>query len=298
MKSTQPYKRVALKNILYLTDFSWASAWALPFVREIAKEYGAKVTALHVAVPDTLTYMTPSSPSEMLAVQQDVALAEMKEVEKQLADLPKELVVVAANAVWSGVQTALEKEQVDLIVVGTHGRTGLPKLLLGSAAEEIFRSSNVPVMTVGPGAVAGERHAARWECVVFASDFSPESLAAAPHAISFAEENDAQLTLVHVIEMPKSRGEARNQSMTVAEAMHRLHDLVPAEAELWCRPETVVEHGEPAARILAVAAERKADLIVMGIRNRSHVTVTSHLRSSVPHSVVVHAACPVLTVRT
>ena len=125
-----------------------------------------------------------------------------------------------------------------------------------------------------------------------------ESRAAAPHAVSFAEENDAQLTLVHVIAMTAPRKGARANGLTVAEAMHQLHELVPPEAQLWCRPEVVVEHGEPAARILALATEKNADLIVLGIRNTNHIMLTSHLAESIPHTIAVHASCPVLTVRS
>jgi nucleotide-binding universal stress UspA family protein len=298
LDNSQVYKRVELNNVLFLTDFSWASDWALPFVREIAQEYGAKVTALHVAVPDALAYMTPDSTAAAIALQHDSALSEMKRVEAKLDGIAHQTKVIAAKSVWSAVEVLLRQEHVDLVVVGTHGRTGLPKLLLGSTAEEIFRCSPVAVITVGPAARVDVQKGAHWQRVLFATDFSPESLAAAAHAISFAEENYAQLTLVHVIEMAGARKEAKQAGLSVAEAMHRLHELVPAEAELWCRPETGVEHGEPAGRILALAEEKKADLIVLGVRNRNHVMVTSHLVNSIPHTIVVHASCPVLTVRS
>lgn len=298
MKKAQVDKRISLNNMLFLTDFSWASAWAIPFVREIAQEYGAKVTALHVAVPDALTYMTPDSPAAAIELQKDAALTEMKAVEKQLAGIPTQTVVMAGKEVWAAVEPILKEDQVDLIVVGTHGRTGLPKLLLGSTAEEIFRRSLVPVITIGPSARSNEQRGARWQRVIFASDFTPESLAAAPYAISFAEENDAHLTLLHVIEVRGQRKEMSKRGPTVAEAMHQLHEMVPPEAGLWCRPETIVEHGEPAARILEVANQRKADLIVLGIRSTSHVLVASHLERSIGHTIVAHASCPVLTVRS
>jgi nucleotide-binding universal stress UspA family protein len=171
-------------------------------------------------------------------------------------------------------------------------------MLIGSTAEEMFRRSCVPVITVGPSARTDQEATARWQRVIFASDFTAESRAAAPYAISFAEENDAQLTLIHVIKMQGSHEEERHSGITVAEAMHQLHQIVPPAAELWCRPEAVVDHGDPATRILAVAREKSADLIVLGIRNTSHVTVASHLERSIAHMIVAHASCPVLTVRS
>jgi len=298
MNMTQLYKRVSLNNILFLTDFSSASEWALPFVREIAQEFGAKVTALHVQMPDALTYMTPDSLLAAIESQQDAALAKMKHVEIRLADIPNHVVVVPGKEVWEVVEAMLQQEQVDLIIVGTRGRTGFSKMLLGSTAEEIFRRSPVPVMTVGPYARVNEQRGARWQRVIFASDFSPESLAAAPYAIFFAEENDAQLTFVHVVEACRHCKKANKNRTTVAEALHQLHVIVPPEAGLWRRPETVVEHGDPAARILALANQTSADLIVLGVRSTSHVLVTSHLEKTIAHRIVVDASCPVLTVRS
>jgi nucleotide-binding universal stress UspA family protein len=201
MKKAQVDKRIRLNNILFLTDFSGASERALPFVREIAREYGAHVSALHVLVPDVLMYMTPDSPAAAIELQKESARAEMQRVETQLADVPNQTVVVAGKEVWAAVEPRVKENQVDLIVLGTSGRTGLPKFLLGSTAEEIFRRSPVPVMTIGPSVDGDDRSGARWERVVFASDFTPESLKAAPYAISFAEENDAELTLLHAIEV-------------------------------------------------------------------------------------------------
>jgi nucleotide-binding universal stress UspA family protein len=298
MKKAQVDKRISLNNILFLTDFSAASERALPFVREIAREYSAKVFALHVLVPDVLTYMTPDSPAAAIELQKESALAEMQRVETQLTGVPNKEVVIAGKEVWAALEPMLKEDRVDLIVLGTRGRTGLTKILLGSTAEEVFRRSPVPVMTIGPSVHRDDRGGARWERVVYASDFTPASLRAAPYAISFAEENDAQLTLLHVIEVRGQRKEANKQGLTVAEAMHRLHEIVPPEAGLWCRPETVVEHGEPAARILEVATQRRADLIVLGIRGTSHMLAASHLERSIAHTIVARASCPVLTVRS
>jgi nucleotide-binding universal stress UspA family protein len=291
-------KRVRIKNILFLTDFSWASESAIPFVREIAQEYEAKVTALHVTVPDVLAYMTPDSPSAAIELQCDFALAEMKKVETQLSGVSHQVLVMAGKSVWAVVEPMLQTEDFDLVIVGTHGRTGLPQLLMGSTAEEIFRRSSVPVMTVGPSANPGEVWRARWQRILFASDFTAEANAAAPFATSFAEENNAQLILLHVIETKGSRKTVKRPGITVAEVMHNLHEIVPPEAVLWCRPETVVEHGDPATRILAVANEKKVDLIVLGTRNTGHVMVTSHLEKTIAHTVLAHASCPVLTVRS
>jgi nucleotide-binding universal stress UspA family protein len=298
MKNAGVDKRIRVNNILFLTDFSGASERALPFVREIAREYSAHVSALHVVVPDVLTSMTPDSPSAAMELQEASAKADMQRVETQLTGVRNQTVVIAAKDVWTAVEPMLNGNQVDLIVLGTSGRTGLPKLLLGSTAEEVFRRSPVPVITIGPSVRPGDTNCARWGRVLFASDFAPESAEAAPYAISFAEENDAQLTLLHVLEIAGERKAAKKQGLTVAEAMHQLHEIIPREAGLWCRPETVVEFGKPSAKILDTAKQRNADLIVLGIRGTSHILVASHLERSIAHRIVAHASCPVLTVRS
>lgn len=297
MNNAQLYHRIALKNILFPTDFSPAAQWAIPFVRKIAKEYDAKVTTLHVAVPDVFTYMIPDSPKAAIGLQEEWSLAQMKRVAIELPGICNRVVVRSAPDVWTVVNDVIQAEQIDLVILGTRGLMGLPKVLMGSTAEEIFRRSSVPVITIGPSACSDQGSGAQWRRIVFASDFTVESGAAAPYAISFAEENNAQLTLVHVIEMRGSHKEQRSTRVSVAEALHQLHQIVPTGAELWCRPETMVEHGDPATRILAVADEKNADLIVLGIRHTSHVTVASHIEKSIAHTIVAHASCPVLTVR-
>lgn len=298
MNKTQIDKRIRLNKVLFLTDFSTASERALPFVCDIAREYNANVSVLHALVPDVLTYMTPDSPKAAIELQKESVLEEMRRVEAQLAGVPSQTVVVTAKGVWAAVEPMLKKDHIDLIVLGTSGRTGLPKLLLGSTAEEIFRRSPVPVMTIGPSADRDYSNGARWGHVVFASDFTSESLAAAPYAISCAEENDAELTLLHVLRSPGQHTEANKQALTVAEAMHQLDEIVSPDTGLWCRPEIVVEVGEPAEKILEVAKQRKADLIVLGVRGAKHMLATSHLVGSIAHTIAAQASCPVLTVRS
>jgi nucleotide-binding universal stress UspA family protein len=297
MNSAQLYHRISVKNILFPTDFSPAAQWTVPFVRKIAQEYDAKVTTLHVAVPDVFTYMTPDSRKAAIGLQEDWSLAQMKKVETELPGICNQLVVRSAPDVWTVVDDVIRAEQIDLVIVGTRGLMGLPKVLMGSTAEEIFRRSSVPVITIGPSACSHQKSGAQWRRIVFASDFTAESEVAAPYAVSFAEENNAQLTLLHVIEMNGSNKEHKSTRVSVAEVMHQLHQIVPPAAELWCRPETVVEHGDPATRILALAGERDADLIVLGIRNTSQVYVATHIEKSIAHTIVAHASCPVLTVR-
>ena len=288
--------RIAISNILYLTDFSQPSEAALPFAVSVAREYDAKIYAFHVLIPAVYTYTTPETAAATLDAQEDDAQANMQRLNAQLTGLAHETAVERHTGVWPAVEAAIKEHAIDLIVVGTHGRTGAQKLLMGSVAEEIFRRSHVPVLTIGPSEKHGAHRAARFHHVLFATDFSDESLAAAPYALSMAQENEARLTLLHVMREPEVSDKAAEDR--ISSANFRLHEIVPSAAETWCRPDAVVRFGTAADQILDVAKERDTDLIVLGVRgNRGVPGAATHLERTTAHKVVAHSPCPVLTVR-
>jgi nucleotide-binding universal stress UspA family protein len=298
MTTMQANKRIALKNILFLTDFSESSAAAIPFATSIARAYGSVVHALHVLLPSSYTYMTPEVATTLLDDQEDQAKAEMQRVEAELMGLPCETSIERGGAVWPVLSRVLKEGKVDLIVLGTHGRTGAQKLLLGSSAEEVFRRARVPVLTIGPAVKNGAHSGGKFRCVLFATDFNAVSGVAAPYAISLAQENQARLILLHVLPTPKLGKGAKPRELSVAEALHKLEKLVPPDAELWCRLERTVEHGEPGREILATAKRCGADLIVLGVRGMDTLTsVATRMERAIAYDVVAHAPCPVLTVR-
>ena len=298
MAAAESGTRILLKNILYLTDFSEPSEAALPFATAISRSHGAKIHVLHIDVPPPYVYATPETAAAVIEREEESAEAEMQRVDSQLVNLPHETTVERGTGVWPVVERAINDGQIDLIVLGTHGRTGAEKFLMGSVAEEIFRRSPVPVLTIGPSVRRGLHSDARFHRVLCPTDFTPEAAAAAPYAVSFAEENQAKLVLLHVIPRREEQVVAEEGELSVADAMHQLTEMVPEGAELWCRPEPVVEYGEPAARILEVTNERGVDLIVLGVRQAAgRLSAATHLGRSTAHKIVAHAVCPVLTVR-
>jgi nucleotide-binding universal stress UspA family protein len=222
----------------------------------------------------------------------------MERLESGLAGLPREVVIERGTNLWETVSRLVKERDIDLIALGTHGRTGLRKALLGSSAEEVFRRSRVPVLMSGPEARIGAHNRGRFHCILFATDFNAVSSVAAPYAVSLAQENQAQLILLHVLPQPKPGKSSKPDELSVAEATHRLEDLVPPEAELWCRPRGVVEHGEPTVQILEAAKKYGVDLIVLGVRGVDRLaSITTRLQQDTAYEVVAHASCPVLTVR-
>ncbi len=287
---------VSFKNILYATDFSPSAAAALPYAMSIAGHYNSKLHALHVRMPSPLWFMGLEAASQMIETEQELAAKDAQYLHRMLGSVPHD-VTVEEGDFWAAFENSLERGQIDLIVVGTRGRSGLAKGLLGSIAEEILRRATCPVLTVGPEARIEGAKKLKIQEVLYATDLLPESLAAAPYAISLAEEHHAILTLLSVLDGPNVGDLIRPMDYSYSQVT-RLRDLVPLAVEFWCKPTYLVKEGKAADKILEVAKERHADLIVLGAKNVcGQMAAATHLSGATAHKVIIGAACPVLTVR-
>ena len=293
MRSVEAATEIALNNILYLTDFSDCAKSALPVATAIAGQFNAKIYVMHVLLPDVYTSLAPEFGQVVTAGLEQAAETKMREIESRLIGLPHQTTIERGFQVWPIVQREVERNDIDLVILGTRGRTGVQKLLFGSVAEEIWRHAKAPVLTTGPGATrrAGER----FTRVLFATDFTAQSLTALPYAVSMAREYQAHLVFLHVIRQFKQ--EEILGELSAADAIHHLNQIVPRNAGLRSRPELVIKHGESAKSIVDTARACGADLIVLGIRNGDRFGVATHLAGTTAHRVVVNASCPVLTVR-
>jgi nucleotide-binding universal stress UspA family protein len=283
-------KPVTFDNVLFATDFSKFSNVALPFVLSIAHKYGSKLFAVHVIPPAPLGNF-PTIQIQMLAAQSlREAEESAKRLDTRLGSVPHET-LVRKGEIWEELSGLTKEKNIDLIIIGTHGRAGVSKLLIGSVAEKIFRQSTCPVLTVGPNVSGEPKSIADIHTILCPIDFTAASLAAFPYAISLAQENQARLYLMHVVPTPVPDYEE-------AALTARLRTLVPPEARLWCEPKAFVESGDPADRILEQAEELGIDLIVLGIRPVSLMAGTrTHLGMATAYKVVSRAICPVLSVR-
>jgi len=290
MRTQTACTAVSFDNILFATDFSKQSNVALPFALSIAHKYGSKIIAANVIAPPPLGNF-PTIEVQALAAQ---ALREAHdysiELGRRLGAIPHEE-VLRKGGIWDELLAVAKEKSVNLIVVGTHGRAGVSKLLMGSVAERIFRQSACPVLTVGPNVSAEPGCVADIHTILCPIDFTPASLAAFPYAVSLAEENQARLYLMHVAPDPV-------QDFEETALTNRLRALVPQEAKLWCEPKAFVDSGDAGDRILEEAEELGVDLIVLGIRPVSTLAGTrTHLGTATAYKVVSHAICPVLSVR-
>lgn len=301
---------VAIKNILFATDFSDVSEAALPYVTALSLRYGSNLHVMHAVPEATLVALGAPDPAVMGAIYEGVHSAAQEKIQNlslRLRGYPHQT-YVRHGTVSKAVADLIHDQNIDLMVLGTHGRTGLGRLVMGSVAEEIFRTSPCPVLTVGPriphlAAILQARRdhdlpPIQVSCrrVLYATDLEPDAAHGCSYAVSLAREFRARLALLHVIE---DYGDHLHERPGPIEAtLSKLQELVVEEERLLYRPEFLVEYGIPAEVILRTASENDTDLIVLGARPATgHLTAATHLGGSTVHKVVVGANCPVLTVR-
>jgi nucleotide-binding universal stress UspA family protein len=294
---------IRITRVLCPVDFSDISQHALDHAAAIAHWYQAPLTLLHVFATVPVMDAPP-------LVLED---ADRKCLEKSIremaarvpADVRVDVRVEQAQHVHSEVLRQLAATRADLLVLGTHGRSGFQRLFLGSVTEKVIRKATCPTLVVPPRAADvlpdAPVHFKRILCGV---DFSESSLSALAYALNLAEEADAHLTLLHVIEMPPELRENpmapdfdidRIHAAAQAEALRRLRDLIPDQARTYATVETAVVEGGAYRRVLQRSAEEQADLIVMGVHGRSPIDLL--VFGSTTYHVIRAAACPVLIVR-
>jgi nucleotide-binding universal stress UspA family protein len=293
MKAVQARTRITLKNILFATDFSAASNAAAPIAIQIARRYGPKVYGVHVNRCDDYTATAPNAWAAMAEAAEKEAKEDAGRLNEQLQGIEHEVVIGEGN-IREVVSNLIKAKEIDLVVLGTRGRTGLGKALLGSVAEQILRQSPCPVLTVGPNVNLWSDEYAKMREILYATDLAADYPIAAPYAVSLAQENQAHLVMLHVIEDAKA-GDLVDSPEVVDLKERKLQQLVSQQAGLWCDPTYIVEQGPAAEKILDVAKRRHTDLIVLGARPAKGLA--THLNIGTVHKVVSQATCPVLTVR-
>ena len=291
-------------HVLCPVDFSDASQHALDQAAALAGWYDARLTMLYVFASRPSLDLPPLvlTPDDRERLRMDM----VRMAERVPARVAVDYRVVEAEQVHDAILAEAAAVNADLLVLGTHGRSGFQRLFLGSVTEKVIRKSTCPTLVVPPRAAGVAPDApVRLRSIVCGIDFSASSRAALDYALPLAEEADAHVLLVHAIAVPPELNEHllapdfdvdRARAAAEASALRTLRQLVPDEARAYCTVETAVAEGNPAREILRVAAERAADLIVLGVQGRGAVDVL--LFGSTAHHVVRGAPCPVLLVPT
>ncbi len=299
---------ISFKKLLCPTDGSPHSRHALEYAVAIARWYTAEIHALRVLAPIPPTWEMPAAVN-LGELESGVRERGLEEVEQFLAGA-RDAGVQAQGEVAIG-REALEIVEraktlpADLVVMGTHGRGGFEKWVLGSITEKVIRTAPCPVLTVTlpaeDAAPPGETPFRRILCAV---DFSDHSNRALSFALSLAQLAEGHLTLVHVLEPIADEHLEIYAGHTVGElrpalearTRERLSEAIPDDARNWCEPDERIVLGRPWEAILEAARETESELLVMGVHGRSAVELA--LFGSTTNHVVRAAHCPVLVVRS
>jgi nucleotide-binding universal stress UspA family protein len=305
---------IEIRRILCPIDLSDYSRRAVDHAVAIARWYGSSITALHVFSPMPTAPFAPwpgaFEPTGLAASDRDQLLAQTRAfVEREAAPgITIDALIREGNAA-AEILACASSLKPDLLIMGTHGRSGFERLVLGSVTEKVLRKAGAPVLTVPralPDAVPIQPGLFRE--ILCPVDFSNPSIQALQYAISITQEADAHLAVLHVVAHENETaadvgdfGAVENLSMAEFRKQQedtlrrRLVEAVPETVAPYCRVDTLLVHGKPWREILRTAADRLSDLIVMGVQGRGTIDLT--MFGSTTHHVVREATCPVLTLR-
>ncbi|MDB4974834.1 MAG: putative Universal stress protein [Myxococcaceae bacterium] len=299
-----------IRRILVATDFSDSCAAAQVRAEELARLTHAELLLVHVR--DEFPFLANDGsgfvPSEFVG-QHAVAQAQVQRLAAEAVAgglVARGVMVLGAPA--QRILAVAEQEQVDLVVVGTNGRRGVQHFMLGSVAEQVARTSPVPVMVVAHDrerpaecrkTFLSPNHQGPAQTILVATDFEAASLAAVPYAFELAEAISARVYLLHVyapVVLPSADGWG---DVPFDSLHHRALVRVRELAKPYHRSEhlgkCIATMGEPSQVILETAVELAADMIVVGTHSRSGV---KHLfLGSVAEHVIREATCPVVVAR-
>jgi nucleotide-binding universal stress UspA family protein len=306
---------ITIGNIVCPIDFSDYSRRALDHAIAIARRYDSTITLVHVcATMPAVAYaggLPAVQPAVLTPDERHRLLTDLRELAQ--AEAGSGLRIDAAVREGNEVREILseaDQRKADLLTVGTHGRSGFDRLLLGSVTEKLLRKASCPVLTVPrhhPDAVPASPLV--FKRIVCPVDFSDCSMGALKYAMALTQEVDGELTILYVVTndltpLPgQSPDDAPDYSMSVAEffikreqnVRRMLKDAIPETVSTYCHVDTQLRHGRSAAEILRLAADRDSDLIVIGVRGRGSADLA--VFGSTTQQVVRQSTCPVLTVR-
>lgn len=287
---------VLFQRILVAMDFSAGARAALDCALGIARRYQSKVFLAHVIPAEVLQYVSPEGSEEVIRQAKKFAAREIRRVveDAHCGGMVHEE-ILCGGGVWPLLQDFAKKHEVDMVVVGTHGRSAAKKQSLGPVAEAIFRLAECPIMTVPARTEKLALAAGGVQRILYATSFKPHSERAAAFAHSLEREHGARLTVLHVVE-DQLQSPENTQGILRDFMLRRMRKGLPAECVGNCEPEFQVRFGDPGEQILSVAREQGSDLIILGLRAGVHAD--GQLPSAIAYKLVCQAACPVLTTRS
>ena len=299
---------VEFRNILCPIDLGEASVRPLAYAAAFARWYGARLEVLHVVPTFEPMQVQPGSLGDPVRIiypmRREEVLDELRRAldAAKIAALDMTLAAEAGDAVATIVDQAVAMP-ADLLVMGTHGRSGFDRLLLGSVTERVLQKAPCPILTVPPHAPAQAPADVAFTQILCPMDFSPSALQAFGFALDLARQAGGSVTVLHAVEWLAGEEPREHAHFNVPEyrrylvedAHARLQALFAGEPRKGCVMKDVVAIGRAYREVLKAVATLNADLIVMGAQGRGGVGLT--LFGSTTQQVVRAATCPVLTVR-
>lgn len=284
---------VSLKNILVATDFSASSVSALACVVPIAQASDSVVHILHVIRPPTVAIASPEAQEDMSEQVQLDAQRELGPLETVVGAVPHRIWLREGD-VWTSIDSLVRSEQIDLIAVGASGKSDFKKFLVGSVAEEVIRKATRPVLSVGPHALRNSCGASPLAQLLYVTNLWEESHDGLQYAIQVAIRYQSRLALLHVVQQEEPK-QSDHEWLSAYRRILR-NRLPRSAADLPAEPVFRIEVSKhPTGRILEVADEIGANLVVMDVRPEE--AWATHMRDKV-YDIISWANCPVLTLRT
>jgi nucleotide-binding universal stress UspA family protein len=283
------------ENLLVITDLSVESGAAAPYARALASRYGSKVRVLHVIDPLPYAFGEPEIARRKRQEIWDSANTELSHWTAQFLSGTQAISTLLDGEVGQAVLQAVRERAIDLLILASHGVTGLERMMVGSLGEEVFRTVPCPVMTIGPSVSKLPEQAARFERIVFPTDLTPSSIGAIPYLVLLAENCGSAITLLHLAD-PGT--ESPSERQRIRERVEKeLGGLLPDEIKR-CVDQVIVEFGPVASSVVEFAVAGKADVIVLGVKTGGSLTRgATHLPWAIAHQIIADAPCPVITIR-
>jgi nucleotide-binding universal stress UspA family protein len=294
--STIHNERIGFSRIVCPVDFSPDSDEALRYAIALAKDYQAKLFILHCADKLKLAEF-----SNRVAIKETIEHFLYKHAQATgVSDFSWNIVLVEGDPAEAITVKAAEL-CADLIVMRSRRRPNA--VLLGSTAEAVSRMAPCPVFVSHSQEQdwVGKSSEVNLKRILVAYDFSGDSELALTYGLSFAQEYQTELHLLHVLperkkqEAPELSFLPMNSDKNFEEAVNRLHSVMPTETLAWCEINQVIRQGLPYREILNYAEEQHIDLICMGASGTDYGMRT--LFGSNADRVLRQAPCPILIAR-
>ncbi len=297
--------RIPVNRILCATDFSAFSNHTVSCGMTLAKAMNSKIYICHI-IDLTSMVIYGEAYLDHLDHQEEVVAFANDQVERMAAEYAVESeAIIGFGHPAEEITRFSEEKKIDLVIAATHGRSGFKRLILGSVTEKLMRNLHCPLLIIQDCKNATKEDTLKkrpFEKIMVGCDFSKDSMVAFEYGLSFAQEFEAELHIVHVVE-PMVYKDLLISTTASADKFYtdlhqnlksRLLKMVPPEVMNWCALKTALPGGHPDVKLREYAEENDIDLLVVGLRGRS--LMESLFLGSTTERVVRSAPCPVLSV--